>query len=73
MTAQLSCHVQKFILISWSELGWEKIDFTLNLNYDVKIVSKMGPWLYITWENPMGNLSASLLPCVLNIGYWQNK
>ena len=47
MTAQLSCHAQKLLVITWLEFKWEHKDIPLNLNYDGKIISEMD--LKVDW------------------------
>ena len=44
-TAQLSCHVEIFVTIQWLKSRWEKT-FPLNLNYDGKYISDMGPLIH---------------------------
>ena len=40
MTAQLSCHVQKFAAICWSKSGWGQNEIQSNVHYDEKICSE---------------------------------
>ena len=59
-TAQLSWHVQKFVVISMVEFGWDQLKFLSNLSYRWQIVSGMGPhvclmltahakWAILSW------------------------
>ena len=51
MTAQLSWHVQNFMVIASLQLGENRIKFSLNLNYDGKIVHEMGPSVLVEFAS----------------------
>ena len=45
-SAQLSCHMQNWVVITSSEFGWGKMKFPLNFNCNVKLLVEWTPvWI----------------------------
>ena len=45
MIAQLSCHVQNFVAITWLQLGWEKNEFSIEFEFELR-------WKTYLWNGP---------------------
>ena len=71
MTAVLSWHVQKFVVIWWSEIVHQWHQFFSKFESSAKIVSEMGPWPGFSISQPIPRLTFSRVwvhfPLDLNI------